>query len=415
MGIGAFFRERRLYFFTCLLPALVCCYSQANDGFCEDKKRTVLKIIPTPEHQLTLFDFRLQWSDLAPEGMNDHRITGVKTLKSGASGRAVYLLDVVPSNSATPIRQLVVMHFNGQHPDNFRFETTFKILEKIAADDCCVGTPKLHHFRESEGSQTGFAVLDFAAGGTLKSKLESGDEAVPLFKKAIDAALAIHGTRRSDFAEIEDSAQSADHRLADPFDHALYRHNEQLYFIEHFIEGHMGNAELAQSLRNDSQLQTLARELAELERFMVHRDFQSENIVFDESGRVQIIDHQSMREGRPEYDLASLLYDPYIEITSAQRNELLKYAFDQAKAKNLSFLEGRSFDDWKKLYYKLAAQRLMQALGAYGKLSRNGRPEYGEFIPIAQARLLEVLEEGDILPALKSSLEALSITRSIDE
>jgi aminoglycoside/choline kinase family phosphotransferase len=43
----------------------------------------------------------------------------------------------------------------------------------------------------------------------------------------------------------------------------------------------------------------------------VHRDFQSQNIIA-RSGHAYLIDFQGMRPGLAEYDLASLLFDPYV-------------------------------------------------------------------------------------------------------
>ena len=38
-----------------------------------------------------------------------------------------------------------------------------------------------------------------------------------------------------------------------------------------------------------------------------------------------LIDFQGMRSGLAEYDLASLLYDPYVHLTGSERAELLEF------------------------------------------------------------------------------------------
>ena len=48
---------------------------------------------------------------------------------------------------------------------------------------------------------------------------------------------------------------------------------------------------------------------ASFPRVLVHRDFQSQNIIVRD-GQAHLIDFQGMRPGLAEYDLASLLYDP---------------------------------------------------------------------------------------------------------
>ena len=59
-------------------------------------------------------------------------------------------------------------------------------------------------------------------------------------------------------------------------------------------------------------------------RCFVHRDFQSQNIVIKD-GAACFIDFQGMRPGLPQYDLASLLYDPYVCLPASERADLLEH------------------------------------------------------------------------------------------
>ena len=76
-----------------------------------------------------------------------------------------------------------------------------------------------------------------------------------------------------------------------------------------------------------------------------------------------------MRVGTGWYDAASLIFDPYVEIPEAERRALFAFycgetgvPADAAADKNLRFA---------------AAQRLMQALGAYFFLSeKKGKPHF---------------------------------------
>ena len=45
-------------------------------------------------------------------------------------------------------------------------------------------------------------------------------------------------------------------------------------------------------------------------------------------GHAHLIDFQGMRPGLAEYDLASLLYDPYVSLTNAERMELIEFYRD---------------------------------------------------------------------------------------
>src|ERR1700720_1521690 len=75
-------------------------------------------------------------------------------------------------------------------------------------------------------------------------------------------------------------------------------------------------------------LREIPKYLARLPRVLVHRDFQSQNIII-QNGQANLIDFQGMRPGLAEYDLASFLYDPYVELADTERAELLTYYREQ--------------------------------------------------------------------------------------
>lgn len=152
----------------------------------------------------------------------------------------------------------------------------------------------------------------------------------------------------------------------------------------------------------DPSLIDLASELAALPRFLVHRDFQSRNVMVRDHG-IFLIDYQGLRWGRPEYDLASILLDPYVDLSAPQREHLLRFYHSAYRE-----------DPWEEfvdIYLKCAAQRLMQALGAYGNLGRNlGKAEFLNFIPVALPRLVDVLREGNLLPGIRDLLQQAPVT-----
>ena len=124
--------------------------------------------------------------------------------------------------------------------------------------------------------------------------------------------------------------------------------------------------------------------LAKLPRRWVHRDFQSENVMVRD-GEVFLIDYQGLRLGRPEYDVGSLLYDPYVPMSAAEREELLRAYFEIAEV-------GGDYSAWLEIFHRCSAQRLMQAMGAYGFLGvGKGKADFLKHIPLARERLDEVL------------------------
>lgn len=161
--------------------------------------------------------------------------------------------------------------------------------------------------------------------------------------------------------------------LQPAFDAPLYRW-EQEYFAEHLIGRHLRGD--AAAFLAQPALQAMADWLASLPRVPIHRDCQSQNIMLYE-GEAWLIDFQGMRYGRQEYDLASLLYDPYMELKEGERDELLQL-WAQMSGSRVS----------QDIYSACAMQRLMQALGAFANIGYNQQRDwYLNLIPTGLAAL----------------------------
>jgi aminoglycoside/choline kinase family phosphotransferase len=133
-------------------------------------------------------------------------------------------------------------------------------------------------------------------------------------------------------------------------------------------------------------------------------DFQSQNIVIKDE-KACFIDFQGMRPGLVQYDLASLLYDPYVPLMAAERAELLDYYLD-----GWSDLGGEIPANFSEIYDLCAMQRLMQALGAYGFLGLvKERPHFLEHIPAALGSLQAVVARVSGLDSLSEFLGALPV------
>jgi aminoglycoside/choline kinase family phosphotransferase len=137
--------------------------------------------------------------------------------------------------------------------------------------------------------------------------------------------------------------------------------------------------------------------LAKRSRVLVHRDFQSQNILV-RNGQAYLIDFQGMRPGLAQYDLASVLYDPYVDLTEAERGELLEH-----------YCDGKPDDDFTETLRFCAMQRLMQALGAYGFLGLvKGHQHFLQHIPKAVSSLREVVAKIDGLELAENLLARLN-------
>ncbi len=191
--------------------------------------------------------------------------------------------------------------------------------------------------------------------------------------------------------------------LATEFDTGLYLW-EQQYFFENCLGRYFGMDEKRRAeLAALPALQEIAPRLAGLPRVLVHRDFNSQNIMIRD-GHAHLIDFQGMRPGLSKYDVASLLYDPYVKLTRAERGELFAF-YRKLRAEAGSPLRS----DGEELVRLCAMQRLMQALGAYGCLGLvKGNISFLDHIPAAMTSLRSIVTEIRGLEKLRETLETLS-------
>jgi len=181
------------------------------------------------------------------------------------------------------------------------------------------------------------------------------------------------------------------------FDADLYQW-EQNYFFDHYVANF--GPEGSVSVREDDSFSELCRELGAEPRFLVHRDFQCTNVMI-RKGKSFLIDYQGLRWGLPEYDLASMIYDPYSEFTETEQNGLAEFYFELAKRSGRE----ESFETFRRRLDRCAIQRLMQALGAYGFLGLvKGKEEFLQHIPTAVARLRAIAVDRGVLPVLEKCL-----------
>jgi len=107
------------------------------------------------------------------------------------------------------------------------------------------------------------------------------------------------------------------------FDAALYQWEHELFRNQLLVKRY-GMEDLPAGVADE--LARTAQRLLDAPRVVVHRDFQSSNVLC-RRGRVALIDFQGMRSGPAAYDLASLLCDPYVQLTPDVRQRLLaRYA-----------------------------------------------------------------------------------------
>jgi aminoglycoside/choline kinase family phosphotransferase len=199
----------------------------------------------------------------------------------------------------------------------------------------------------------------------------------PLYEAALRQAVLLHanGHRSPDLINLP---------LQNEFDAALYRW-EQRYFFDNCAKRVFGREWDPDACPG---LDAIADKLAAMPRTLVHRDFQSQNVLICD-GETHLIDFQGLRRGLPHYDVASLLFDPYVALEKTRRQELAASYEEEARKGGVPM-----GDDFEAALRACAVQRLMQALGAYGFLGiEKGRSRFLSHIPVALPLLRDVAGE----------------------
>ncbi len=180
-----------------------------------------------------------------------------------------------------------------------------------------------------------------------------------------------------------------------PYDERFMLTWESGYFHRAFLKGFLGLDIPEEELRDE--LGNLARQAAEAPAgYFLYRDFQSRNIMVREKGW-GFLDFQGGRLGPLQYDLASLLLDPYVELGHEVQEELLVYYLGRIEEQTA--LDAQGFQEQ---YPIVALHRAMQILGAFGFLTTaKGLAFFRTYIPPALRGLRTLLQERYFTPYKK--------------
>ena len=305
----------------------------------------------------------------------------IRPIEKGGSDRKFYRIRC-PENQT-----LILVKYNLEREENRHYVEIAKFLDVYG-----IRVPKIYFHDASEGliwiEDLGEVDLYGYRGDTWLVRRA-------FYESALDEIIKLHSLPESVCLEMKE-------HLPAEFNFALYRW-EQRYFFNKCLGRYF---QVSESKRKElaalPSLREIAKRLASLPRVLVHRDFQSQNIII-QNGQAKLIDFQGMRPGLAEYDLASLLFDPYVELSGFERSELITYYRQKRKDNERGVDE--QFEDTLQL---CAMQRLMQALGAYGFLGLvRGHEHFLQYVPRAVHSLREVLAKIDDLKPLSSLLADL--------
>jgi len=173
------------------------------------------------------------------------------------------------------------------------------------------------------------------------------------------------------------------------------------HFVEYGLEARRG-APLAAAPRKTlaEGFGRLARGIAALPAVLVHRDYHSRNLMVRPGGALGLIDFQDALLGPVTYDLASLLWDPYVTLPEGLSGRLTaRYRADAPVALP---------PDFPALLARTALQRLLKAAGRFVYIDRvKGNPAFLPDVPACLARAGAILAADPELADLRAVLAEL--------
>ena len=214
---------------------------------------------------------------------------------------------------------------------------------------------------------------------TVVQKEPDNKKIIRRYQQVIDQTLcmSVHGADSFDLSWTYQTKS---------YDRQLILENECHYFVDAFLNNWLdmtvSYAELATEFE---RLADLALENA-ITGFM-HRDLQSRNIMVSDN-KIFFIDFQGARLGPIQYDLASLLTDPYVNLDTPTQDILLNYSADK-----LGQMISIDLPKFILGYQYCSITRILQSLGAFAYLSKiKNKPFFEQFIPIALNNLYQRLQ-----------------------
>jgi len=217
---------------------------------------------------------------------------------------------------------------------------------------------------------------------TVERALASGADKAALYHAAIEllADLQAWGERSPDPACVAFRRRFGEGLLRWELDH----------FDEWLLRAWTGRTPtVAQKAVLDAFYDEVVRRLVALPSGLVHRDYQSRNLMVQD-GRLRLIDFQDALQGPYLYDLVALLRDSYVAFDPAEAAGIRRHFRDARVARGLWVPDASDLDDH---FFLAAMQRKMKDAGRFVYIDRvKKNPKFLPNIPRSLAYAREALE-----------------------
>ncbi len=231
---------------------------------------------------------------------------------------------------------------------------------------------KKHHVRVPEIYiiADDFLILEDLGDNTahqwLSHQKATTAEMMTFYQHALDELVKIHASATSLSKACIGTTRQFDRETYNwEFDH----------FIDYGIEWLLGSRQDARHLRH--YLFSITEKLCQFSICLNHRDYHSKNLIIDPQGAVRVIDFQDAIMAPCHYDLASLFFDSYFDLSDSMIGDLLHYYLENV---NADFVH----DDFELFNVELrmmALQRNLKAAGRFVYLfAKKGRATYLPYV-----------------------------------
>jgi len=236
----------------------------------------------------------------------------------------------------------------------------------------------------------GLILLEDLGDVSLMAAIAGGDagRTERLYEAAVDGLVGLQRDTRLDDGCVAAHRTFGADLLLWEFDH----------FVAYGVEARRG-APLPKDERDAlmAAFGALAAEIASAPTVLVHRDYHSRNLLVRPDGRLGLIDFQDALLGPVTYDLASLLWDPYVHLPDGLAARLTERYVERAPV--------ALPEDFPQKLARTALQRLLKAAGRFVYIDRvKGNPSFLKDVPACLDRAHAILAADPGLAALRDML-----------
>ncbi|HOU50868.1 MAG TPA: phosphotransferase [Smithella sp.] len=285
-------------------------------------------------------------------------------IKKGGSDREFFRVSLPHGDS------FVFMHYGDEVAENARWAGINKFMESVGMNVPRIITQDISkHF---------LLIEDLGDIDLWSLRFEPWEERRDYYFQVLTQIYRLHSF---DLKSIP-----VDLQLSESYGPRLYKW-EHDYFLENLV-WEVCNIKLSSvdAAKLNKELDALSERLQKIQPCLIHRDFQSQNIMIKNAKPV-LIDFQGMRKGCLFYDLGSLVCDPYVNFTDEERYELINFYYELVKP-------DYSSDEFVQNFWMGSIQRLLQALGAYGFLGlKKHKPAFLHHIANGLENLLNAIDK----------------------